>query len=228
MFAYESICCYAPPMAQLMFATSFARRPLDVILSSGGAIRVLRALLAHGGQLPATRLAVDAQMTPVGTRKVLHELVRTGIVDQTGSGRAVLYQAAASHPLVSGFEQLFTAESRRYTSMIEAVRTAAAAREILAAWLFGSVAQHTDGPSSDFDVAIVIAGDVDHLADRLRGEVRNTSDRSGFRISITAMSPDDVVSHFDEKSAFWAGLENSVVLKGDSPNELARKRKAQK
>jgi len=215
-------------MPQHMSPTSFARQPLDFILSGGGAIRVLRALLAHGGQLPVSRLAVDAQMTPAGTRKVLHELARIGLVDQAGSGRSVLYQAVASHPLVSGFEQIFAAERRRYTSMIDAVQSAVSPPEILAAWLFGSVARQLDGPSSDFDIAVIIDGDVDRLADRVRAAVREIGDRGGFRVSITAMSPEDVTSHSDENSAFWLGLTGAIPLKGDSPKRLARLLKAQK
>jgi hypothetical protein len=45
---------------------SFIRQPLDLVMAGVGSVRVLRALLRHGGALSVSRLAKDTLMTPDG------------------------------------------------------------------------------------------------------------------------------------------------------------------
>lgn len=206
--------------------TSYARQPFDAILSSGGAIRILRALLAHGGSLPVSRLAMDATMTPNGARGVLADLERCGVVEMIGSGRSRVYRAVGGHPLVGGLEALFAAERRRYDGMLTAIADAADDPQIVAAWVFGSVARHKDGPDSDLDVALVVEGggsNIDLVSDRVRETLSAAGERAGFRVSVVSMSMDDVRRHLDEGSAFWAGLvPGAVPVKGPSPGRLSR------
>jgi predicted nucleotidyltransferase len=211
-----------------MRPTSFARRPLDHILSGGGGgVRVLRALLAHGGALTVARLAADSRMTPDGVRGVLSDLERARVVEVLGSGRTRLYRAVHEHPLVIGLEHLFAAERLRYEEMVGAVAGAAADERIVAVWLFGSVARQEDGPDSDFDVAIVAdvdADGVDQVADAVREALREHADRSGFLVSVVSMSTDDVRHHHADGSAFWTGLTaDAVIIKGETPVSLAGK-----
>jgi predicted nucleotidyltransferase len=205
--------------------TSFARQPYDVILSSGGAIRILRALLSHGGSLSVSRLAMDATMTPDGVRGVLVNLEWCGVVEMVGSGRSRLYRAVGGHPLVGGLENLFAAERRRYEGMLAAIAEAAVDPQIAAVWLFGSVARHEDGPDSDLDVAVVVEGgadDIDRISNRVRETLSAESDRTGFRVSVVSMSMDDVRRHHDEGSVLWSGLApHAVPVKGPTPARLA-------
>ena len=205
--------------------TSFALHPYDTILSSGGAIRILRALLSHGGSLPVSRLAKDASMTPDGVRGVLVNLERCGVVEMVGAGRSRLYRAVGGHPLVGGLEALCAAERRRYEGMLAAIAEAAVDPQIAAVWLFGSVARHEDGPDSDLDVAVVVEGnadDVERICDRLRETLFANGERTGFRVSVVSMSMGDLRRHHDEGSALWAGLASRAVpVKGLTPARLA-------
>jgi len=205
--------------------TSYALQPYNVILSSGGAIRILRALLAHGGSLPVSRLAMDTTMTADGVRGVLANLERCGVVEMVGSGRSRLYRAITDHPLVTGLETLFAAERRRYEGMLSAIADAAIDPQIAAAWLFGSVARHEDGPDSDLDVAVVVEGgadDLDRVSDHLRATLSAAGERAGFRVSVVSMSMDDLRRHRDEGSVLWAGLApHAVPVKGPTPARLA-------
>jgi DNA-binding transcriptional ArsR family regulator len=112
-------------MAQQLAKTSFARQPLDVVLSRGGAIRVLRALLQHGEPLSVTRIASDTRLTPGGVRAVLDELVETRIVRVVGSGRTQLYYIPGENPFARPLEALFRAETARLSEMLKQVAATA-------------------------------------------------------------------------------------------------------
>ena len=215
-------------MTRAHIQTSFARKPLDYVLSGPGAVRVLRALLAHGGYLSVSRLADDTLMTPMGVRKVLDDLTRNRLVHVTGSGRSRLYQAIAAHPLSVGLTQLFKTESDRFSGVVDAVKVIAQKPEISAAWLFGSVARYTDTPESDFDVAVVMKDfwfDMD--ADQIRTEMARAAEALGFQVSVTAMSQSDIVHHHDTESAFWTSIKaDAIAIQGLPPEALVRVLKA--
>ncbi len=63
---------------------SFVRFPLTHLLASGGHVRVLRALLSHGGAQSAAQLASDCAMTARGVRNTLDALVAQGAVKVMG------------------------------------------------------------------------------------------------------------------------------------------------
>jgi hypothetical protein len=53
--------CYVSGITAAVKAMSFARQSLDAILTGTGSVRVMRALLAHGGALSVSRLAADTR-----------------------------------------------------------------------------------------------------------------------------------------------------------------------
>lgn len=210
-------------MTRAHIQTSFARKPLDYVLSGPGAVRVLRSLLSHGGYLSVSRLADEAQMTPMGVRKVLDDLVRNRLVHITGSARSRLYKVIAENPLVEGLNQLFKVESDRFDNVIAVVRSATARPRILASWLFGSVARYTDTPESDLDVAVVTDGDTDYWADRLRSEITETLSPAGMQVSLTMMSSTDLLHHAGTNSALWSALvADAIVIRGHGPKQLVK------
>jgi predicted nucleotidyltransferase len=201
--------------------TSFARYPMDKILGGAGGVRVMRALLAHGGALSVSRLAEDTRMTPDGVRGVLSDLERARVVEGLGSGRTRLFQAIASHPLVAALDTLFTAERSRFDEIIDTVKAATADPRIVATWLFGSVARGEDTVDSDLDIAIVIdadPGQVDTIADRVRDALLEHERRSGFSASVVSMSLADVARLSSERTPLWRNLlTDALVLQGFAP-----------
>lgn len=86
--------------------------PLDSILGTGAAVRVLRSL--HGGeQLAPPYIARSTRLSRPAVRDALIRLERAGIVERVGQGRSVLYRMASDHPLYRRIVKLFRAESRR-------------------------------------------------------------------------------------------------------------------
>jgi predicted nucleotidyltransferase len=200
---------------------SFLRQPLDIVLSSTGSVRVLRALLGHGGAVSVSRLAAVTKLTPEGVRGILGDLEQTGLVEMLGEGRARLYRAVADHPIAAALAGMFRAEEARFHDIRRAVEVCASHPHILAVWLFGSAARGTDRVDSDLDLAVVIdaaADEVARLADALRDALREPERRLGFVASVVAMSPDDLRQHIASRSPLLADLlEDGRALKGPPP-----------
>lgn len=205
---------------------SFARQPLDIILAGTGSVRVMRALVAHGGAISVSRIAQDTALTPDGVRGVLHDLERVGIVESSGSGRTRLFRAISSNSIVLALDALFAAERARFDDILASVAAAAKDKRIVAAWLFGSVARGEDTSNSDLDVAIVIASepsDVDAVADKARDLLREHEERLGFTASIVPIPLADLRRLASERSPLWSDLQtNARVLKGSPPERVVR------
>ena len=211
-------------MTSVVPSSSFARQPLDIILSAIGNVRVMRALLAHGDALSVSRLAEDTWITPNGVRRVLHQLERAGVVEGLGSGRSRLFRTAPGHSIVSTLDTLFTAEHDRFEDMISRVRAAAEDDRIHAVWLFGSVARREDTIDSDLDLAIVVntmAKEVDVIADTVRDRLGEHERHFGYAVSLVAMSLDDLKRLSSENAPLWRDLlRDGRVIKGFTPADL--------
>jgi len=213
-------------MVRPVKSMSFARQPLDAILAGTGSLRVMRALLAHGGAIPVSRIAQDTALTPDGVRGVLRDLERTGIVKELGSGRTRFYQVISDHPIAVALDALFAAERVRFEDIIASVTTAAKDIRIVAAWLFGSVARGEDTSDSDLDVALVISakpGEVDPIADQVRDLLQEHERRLGFTASIVSIPLADLRRLSSEGSPLWSDLQKDVrALKGGPPERVLR------
>lgn len=207
---------------------SFVRFPLTRLLASGGHVRVLRALLSHGGAQSAAQLASDCAMTARGVRNTLDALVAQGAVKVMGPAGARLFAPALDRPLVSALARLFEAERQHWQWLQEQLRAGLAAeREIRSAWLYGSVARGTDEPRSDMDVALVLARDSVDASRQVRDAVQVLGERLGVHISPVVLAPTDL-ARLTPGDPWWSELRRDAkVLKGVAPDkEAARCAKA--
>lgn len=208
---------------------SHHRHPLTAVLGTGGNVRLLRVLAEHGGPLGTTRLADEARMSAVGARAALAALAAQGIVKILGTGHAQLYVLDDAHPFASPLKSLFFRERERWDDLLDALRAVfSSARDVKAAWLYGSAARGEDQPDSDLDVAVVMeATDTAAAADALRSEVQALEDRFGVSVSLVALSPGDILGKA-ENDAWWAGLvRDGLALKGVAPGRYASQLKRQ-
>ncbi|MBI4545989.1 MAG: nucleotidyltransferase domain-containing protein [Gemmatimonadetes bacterium] len=198
--------------------------PLDTALGRPAALRVLRVLCVHGGELSTTSLAARAGLTRAGAWQALTKLVELGVVEVVGQGRAVSYRLNRRHPLARPLEELFLAEAARVDSLFEHVRQMAEEFEPQprAVWLLGSVARHQDRADSDVDLIVVGS----HAAVRRQAEVlresllKLTADWA-VRPSVISITSEDARRHLAEDSRFWRNLErDAVVLFGCTPREV--------
>ncbi len=207
---------------------SFLRFPLTQLLASGGHVRVLRALLNHGGAQSAAQLASDCAMTARGVRNTLGALVAQGAVKVLGPASVRLFAPALAQPLVSALAQLFEAERQHWQQLQEQLRDGLAAeKQIRSAWLYGSVARGTDEPRSDMDLALVLADDSLDASRQVRDAVQVLGDRLGVNISPVVLTSSELAK-LSPSDLWWSEVSRDAkVLKGVSPaKEAARRAKA--
>jgi len=207
---------------------SFVRFPLTRLLASGGHVRVLRALLSHGGAQSAAQLASDCAMTARGVRNTLDALAEQGAVKVMGPAGTRLFAPALEQPLVSALAQLFEAERRHWQALQEHLGDGLATeKQIRSAWLYGSVARGTDEPRSDMDIALVLVEDSVDASRHVRDAMQGLGDRLGVHISPVVLTPSEL-ARLPPGDPWWSEvLRDAKVLKGISPaKEAARCAKA--
>lgn len=207
---------------------SFLRCPLTWLLASGGHVRVLRALLHHGGAQSATQLAADCGMSAKGVRNTLDALVAQGVVQVLGPANGRLFAPAMQQPLMAALAQLFSTEQQQWPQLQAQLRDGLAAEPLIrSAWLYGSVARGTDAPRSDLDLALVITADSVDASRQVRDAVQALGDRLGVHISPVVLTPSDLAK-IPSDDPWWTELSRDAqVLKGTSPaKEAARRAKA--
>ena len=201
---------------------SFVRFPLTRLLASGGHVRVLRALLGHGGAQSAAQLAADSAMTARGVRNTLEALAEQGAVKVIGPAGTRLFAPALEQPLVSALAQLFEAERRHWQALQEHLGDVLATEEkIRSAWLYGSVARGTDEPRSDMDIALVLVEDSVDASRHVRDAMQVLGDRLGVHISPVVLTPSEL-ARLPPGDPWWSEvLRDAKVLKGISPAKQA-------
>ncbi|CAN5921618.1 hypothetical protein BH11GEM2_BH11GEM2_30600 [soil metagenome] len=204
---------------------SYLRHPLNVILQSESAVRVLRELVLHGGTLAPSTLALRTRITRAMVHRTLGKLLETGIVGVVGQGRNLAYQLSLTHPFTPALMGLFDAELKRVEALWAAVTTAAAAgsEPARAVWLFGSVARNEDGVRSDCDIALVYADDevVESAVSSARLALQPIEAEARVALSVIGLSYADVRRLGGSGDPLWQSLKrDGLALGGPSPDSL--------
>ncbi len=201
---------------------SHVRFPLTRLLASGGMVRVLRALFLYGAPLSVSQIAQDTGMTPQGIRMSLDGLASQQIVTVLGQGRSTLYEADARHPMALALKALFIEEGEHFGRLLQAIKEVMRRDEIKAAWYYGSVARAEDTPASDFDIAVIVTGDVDVVIDDVRRQLRDVESSHAITFSVIGVAIDDVPAMAAE-NAWWGEMaRDAKVIKGPLPDRLAK------
>lgn len=202
---------------------SYLKYPLTSLLASSGHVRVLRALLAHGGALGATQIANDAGLTPPGVRRVLDSLSSQGAVNVLGQPRSQVFAFAETHPFAAHLKALFGFERSHWEEFNGALRaTLSRHKRARSAWLYGSVSRGDDTQSSDIDIAIVIEGTNSDAA-ILKEDLLELSEKFNVSLSPIILTEDDVAQQPTDGTWWTSVVRDAKVLKGDTPKkELAR------
>lgn len=167
--------------------------PLDLILSSGSKLRLLRAL--HGTRSPMSgREAAEAAGVAVQpAQRALADLVTVGVVRREDARSQHLYTLNRENVLVQGaLGQLFQAEAARVGEVFHDLGSVATGKEgkaIQGLYLFGSAARGKDRVGSDFDVVAVVSSpeDVDAVHETLAQSSEQLYTRHGLRLSVLVL-----------------------------------------
>ena len=145
----------------------------------------------------ATELITLARAGSGAVQRELQRLAESGLVNVTRIGTQKHYQANRTAPV---FNEL-CAIALKMLGPAEALRAALAplAKRLHAAWLYGSVAKHTDRAQSDIDVLIVADALTLEEAYAVLGPAENKLGRS---ISPTLYTLKEFQRRRDAKNAF--------------------------
>lgn len=201
---------------------SHLRHPLTALLGSAGHVRILRALATDRAPQSAPQLAAAAGLTPQGTRGVLDVLAGQRLVKAHGSGRTRLYELNPAHPLASSLAALFLDEQDRWDALLNSIRDVFGRHSaVSAAWLYGSVARGEDAAGSDMDIAVVVRSP--SVGDQVREALMPLEDAQQIRISLTALTAEDLAALPDDDPWWVNVLREGRVLKGAAPDQAKRR-----
>jgi len=206
---------------------SYQRFPLTHLLATAGHVRVLRALLSHGGPLSVSQVAADSGLSKRGARDALENLLAQRAVTAMGPARGQLFSADLKQPLVAALRELFEAERAHWESLQAKLREGLVAeKHIRSAWLYGSVAHGTDAPRSDLDLALALDEDTLEVVHKVRDAVQDLGDRLGVYISLVVLTPADLAK-MSSADTWWSDVvRDAKVLKGSAPAKEAARAQA--
>lgn len=152
-------------------------------------------------------------MTLPGVLKVLDNLIAQGAVEVHGAGRSRVFRATTS-PQIEDMKVAFAHERTEWERFLRVLRaTLAKRREVLAAWLYGSVARGDDGPDSDVDLAILVRNE--SAADRVRDCLHELERSLRAHFSVVAITPKDLRTV--DPTLWTAIVRDGRALKGSEP-----------
>ncbi|MGH7582728.1 MAG: winged helix-turn-helix domain-containing protein [Gemmatimonadales bacterium] len=197
--------------------------PVDAILGTPAAVRILRVLSLHQGALSRTTIAQRAGLGRAGTNRALERLVHAGVVAPVGDASRPLVALSAGHPLATQLRELFHAEAARTDDFFSRLRNAAATIEPApaAVWLIGSTARSEDSMDSDVDVAVVVNRPGRFGLKLFNRQIHEAAAALGVRISMIGMSVAELSEHARINDAWWRNLvRDAVPLVGREPGAL--------
>jgi hypothetical protein len=186
-------------------------QPLDAVLGTPGAVRVLRVLSRRGSVLSTGTIASRARINRAGAGRTLARLVASGVVEVVGQGRYVSYRMTPEHPFAEDLMRMFRHEVERVEGLLELVRTGAEGMRPppLAVWLLGRVEE----AELDHRVELVVV-EAEQAAEGLAA-LKNALDdyggRWGMEIVLLRVTSGQIRTWIAERSRVWQEMEERAV-----------------
>jgi len=204
---------------------SALRFPLTSIFGSEINVRVMRELSHHGGQLSVRNLMHRARLSRPPILSSLSTLTDFQVVREVGTGHVRLFSLNRESPFFSSVQALYQAEEKRFGDIIDAVKECALlfGDQILAAWIFGSVARKEDTASSDLDIALITAeSDVEVIQSKSIDFLGAKGNELLFSPSINTLSISDLSRLRQSQDPLWKAFVNeALVVIGPRPESIS-------
>lgn len=197
-------------------------QPLDAILGTPAAVRILRVLSRRAGVLSPATIASRARINRAGAGRTLIRLASIGIVEVVGQGRYVSYRLDASHPFADALTMLFKREAERVDGLFDLIRVRSDAMRPppLAVWLLDS------GPMGELESRVEFAivgreGQLEEQTAALQEALQDFGGKWAIETSLLAIGTGELRRWVTERSSFWQSIESrAVALYGSSVRQL--------
>lgn len=131
--------------------------PLDDLLRSQAAVRILRVLLQHPAkEFTGRELARLARVSPTKASQQLEALLRQGMVHRRTVGRSHGWRIVREHVLTEALRDLFSTERTSLARLQRLLLRGLKGIRLKRLVLFGSVARGEERPDSDVDLLVVV------------------------------------------------------------------------
>jgi len=211
--------------------------PLDSALNSTSKVRLLRLLLEQDRTVSGREASRLTGMSLPAIRGAIESLVDAGLVHREISGRQFLCRANRDHLLVihilaplfaseAKWPMLLFAEIQSAISDIEKLGARSAPGEqfdLIAAWIYGSVAKGSDRPGSDFDLMFLTKNDYTAgiISSEIAQELPFLSRRIGTDVRPVIVTLAQAKHQLERHDPFMIGaLRSARVVLGELPSEL--------
>lgn len=201
---------------------SSLRNPLNRILGTESAVRILRVLSQTRQPLGAADLARMTMLNPTGVRNSIEDLIGTGILAPVGGGSRSLVRLRPDHPLALPLRRLFAAEAERIASLRKEIGKVA--RELSpmprSIWMQGPVADSTDRPDDPLTVGILAADtDLEATVQNVREQLTELEQQQDVTIDVRGFSSADLLTL---SSPERNDLARAIPLWGPAPSAFIR------
>lgn len=205
-------------------SSSTLLHPLDLILGSIGAVRILRELVLHGDILSAKILSERTKLNRRGVTEILARLSAAGIIENIPSAGSTSFKFSQKHFLADKLTDLFQSEAKRPPSLFRSLKNVAKkyADNLQAIWLFGSAARASDGTASDVDIAFVFSSPPSKTtSEALTEALQALSRETNLSLSPAIMTTGDLNKLKTRNARFRSDLvRDGIPVFGPSPMEL--------
>ena len=197
-------------------------QPLDAILGTPAAIRILRVLSRRGGVLSPATIASRARINRAGAGRTLVRLAAIGIVEVVGQGRYVSYRLNTTHPFAEDLTTIFRREAERAEGLFDLIRLTCDRMRPppMAVWLLDS---GTPGELESRVEFAIVAGEeqIEEQSAALQAALREFGDRWAVEVSLLSIAPGELRRWILARSPFWLGIEErALALYGDSVRQI--------
>lgn len=204
----------------------FLRAPMNDVLGSESAVRIVRALALSKEPLARRELQRRTLLHAAGLPKSLTRLEEAGVIESVGVGRERPYRMRAQFTLTAKLVELFRAESERSTQVLDRIRQMVWQLNPTpdAAWIEGKVADATDGPNDPIVIGILVATETPEWATHLRAVSNGIQRAFDVQVETRLWRRSDLAATTEDEVR---RLASASPLLGLAPLELAGHRAAE-
>lgn len=178
---------------------------LAKLLSSRTRAEIFRLLLGlDAGELHLREIARQSGFAIMTVRQELAKLESTGIVSTRRSGNRLYFRANRDHPLYPDLHHLVL----KTVGLVDLLKKSMEGHEIIAAFVFGSIAAGTEDASSDID--LIVIGDISLR--ELTGLLAEAQQALGREINPYPLSLKEYIHRFENEDHFLMNVLNSDKL----------------